>query len=113
MKKTILLTSALIFIFSACSIKQHSQTIENASKNKMFQGLDKHTKFSTSFPNAHNGVYQEVIQFDFVIKSGLYRNKNASSILVKKDNKWQVIKLYVQINEEWVLLKKANEKESE
>ena len=83
--------------------------MEKAVQQGVFQDIDKDDKFSKSFPSIHNGPFSSIKQLDFVIRSGKYKDKNASAIVVKyhDDTAWHVLDVYVQEGNNWTKTPKS------
>ena len=85
--------------------------MEKAVQQGVFQGIDKKDKFSKSFPGIHNGQFSAIDQLDFVIRSGKYKDKNASAIVVKyhDDSAWHVLDLFIQDDTHWIKIPKTKD----
>lgn len=109
MKKSALILMVVLFL-SGCAIAPKGGAIRTAADRNVFEGLDKNSTFSISFPSPHSGPYESIDQFNFKIEEGKYKNKNASAIIGKsrKTEKWEVLIVMINESGEWIQLSKAD-----
>ena len=100
----------LVILLSGCAMSSQMDSIRKVADQKQFQGIDKNTQFSVSFPSAHSGPYKSVDQLNFIIEEGEHKGKNASALLVKsqKTGEWEVFSVMVEEDGRWVNLLKTD-----
>ncbi|HID36305.1 MAG TPA: hypothetical protein EYP39_02845 [Ghiorsea sp.] len=109
----LLILSVIFFLQSGFmmtnSLSNQIAAMEKAVQQGALQGIDKDTKFSKSFPPVHDGPFSSIEQLDFVIRTGTYKDKNASAILVKYHNSstWHVLDVYIQEDSNWTKISKS------
>ncbi len=85
--------------------------MEKTIQHKVFKNLTDDTKFSISLPRTHDGQFSAIDQLNFVIRSGQYKDSNASAIVVKKhDSKtWDILDLYIEQDGVWTKAPRTSE----
>lgn len=106
-----LITAFITLVFLAgCNMAPKVHAVRNASDNGLFQGLDKNTRLSMSYPGAHSGPYGSLDQLNFNIEDGRHQGKKASAIVGKsrKTGAWEVLMILVKEDAQWVSLPKKD-----
>jgi len=108
--KNVALIFLVVFYLSGCAIAPKGDAIRTAADRSVFEGLDKFSKFSISFPSPHSGPYGSIDQFSFKIEEGKYKDKNASAIIgeSRKTGAWEVLVVMINENGKWIKLPKTD-----
>ena len=112
--KKLLLLSTIFLLQSGCMLNPlvgKIAAMEKAGNQGIFQGIDEDTNLSISLPKEHDGQFAAIDQLDFVIRSGKFKDKNASAIVVKyhDDSAWHVLYLFIQDGTHWVKIPKTKD----
>ncbi|VAX01738.1 hypothetical protein MNBD_GAMMA19-218, partial [hydrothermal vent metagenome] len=97
---------AVVLSQSGCAISSKIDAVNTAADQKKFEGIDKNTQFSISFPASHSGPYASIDQLNFNIEEGKYKGTNASALIGKsrKTETWEVLIIMIDENGKWITL---------
>ena len=107
MKKLVFIVGVALLQMGCATVPQ-SKAIQSAAELGEYEGLNKDSVYSVTFPALHPGPFSTVDMLNFQASNGKSEDNDMSAIMGKsrKTGEWEVLMIFTHKDGNWLMLPK-------